>query len=158
MKKLIAILLSFTIIFTLGIPAFAAEEEAEAQQITEEEILDIVTSEEFKETLEEEGYDVEEFEDKIESGDYEIIEDSEAPLTYKDRITFTMELSGEIFSLSLGAFLMSGTMGLVFPGLIILTLPLGVVLFVMGTGVFVTSPVLALFFTDDYIRENSYNF
>lgn len=158
MKKLIAILLSFTIIFTLGIPAFAAEEEAESQQITEEEILDIVTSEEFVEVLEEEGYDVEEFEDKIESGDYEIVEDSEAPLTYKDRITFTMELSGEILLLGFSAFIMSGTMGLIFPGLIILTLPLGVVLCVAGAATFVVSPVLALFFTEDYIRENSYNF
>ena len=158
MKKLIAILLSFAIAFTLGIPAFAAEEESETPRITQEEILDIVASEEFKETLEEEGYDVEEFEEKMENGDYEIIEDSEDPLTYKDRFAFVMKLSDDLFTLSISSFVMSGTMGLVFPGLIIITLPLGVFLFVMGTGTIIASPVIALIFSEDYIRESSYGF
>lgn len=77
MKKLIAILLTFTIIFTLGIPAFASDAETESPQITEEEILDIIQSEEFEEALEEEGVDAEEFEENIENGDYVIVEDEE---------------------------------------------------------------------------------
>lgn len=77
MKKFIAVLLTFTIVMTLGIPAFASDGEAEALQVTEEEILDIVTSDDFKEALEEEGVDVEEFEENIENGDYVIVEDEE---------------------------------------------------------------------------------
>ena len=66
MKKVIAVLLTFTIVMTLGIPAFASDGEAEAPQVTEKEILDIVTSDDFKEALEEEGVDVEEFEENNE--------------------------------------------------------------------------------------------
>ena len=77
MKKLIAILLSLTIAFTLGIPAFASEETDEIPVATEAEILDIIESEEFKDALEEEGVDVDEFEEKIEDGDYVIVEDEE---------------------------------------------------------------------------------
>ena len=77
MKKLIAILLSLTIAFALGIPAFASEEAEEIPAAREEEILDIIESEEFKEALEEEGVDVEDFEEKIEDGDYVIVEDEE---------------------------------------------------------------------------------
>lgn len=73
--------------FTLGIPAFAAEEETEITQelheeieeptVTEEEILDIVTSDEFEKALEEEGIDADEFEEKLEDGDFVIVEDEE---------------------------------------------------------------------------------
>lgn len=157
MKKIIAFLLVFTVMFTFGVPAFAAEETTETPQITEEEILDIVTSDEFKETLEEEGYDVEEFEEKIESGDYEIIEEDERSLTYKDRFTFVMELSGELFILSFSTGIMSGTMGLIFPGLIFFTLPIGVLLFIAGVGTVVTSPILALILPESYILENTYH-
>ncbi len=77
MKKLIAILLTFTVVFTLGIPAFASDGEAETPQVTEENVLDIIQSEEFKEALEEDGVDVDEFEDNIENGDFIIVEDEE---------------------------------------------------------------------------------
>ena len=60
MKKLIAILLTFTIVTALGIPAFASDSEAETPQVTEEEISDIIQSDEF-----------------IENGDYIIVEDEE---------------------------------------------------------------------------------
>ena len=60
MKKLIAILLTFTTVTALGIPAFASDGEAEIPQVTEEEISDIIQSDEF-----------------IENGDYIIVEDEE---------------------------------------------------------------------------------
>lgn len=60
MKKLIAILLTFTTVTALGIPAFASDSEAEIPQVTEEEISDIIQSDEF-----------------IENGDYIIVEDEE---------------------------------------------------------------------------------
>ncbi len=76
MKKLIAILLTFTVVFTLGIPAFASDAETETPQITEE-ILDVIQSDEFKENLEDNGIDAEEFEENIGNGDYIIVEDEE---------------------------------------------------------------------------------
>ena len=60
MKKLIAILLTFTTVAALGIPAFASDAETETPQVTEEEISDIIQSDEF-----------------IENGDYIIVEDEE---------------------------------------------------------------------------------
>ncbi len=63
MKKLIAIILSFTIALTVGIPAFASEDEIFIPDITQEEIDD--------------SSDVEEGE---ENGDLPAIEDNE-PLT-----------------------------------------------------------------------------
>ena len=60
MKKLIAILLTFTTVTALGIPAFASDAETETPQVTEEEISDIIQSDEF-----------------IENGDYIIVEDEE---------------------------------------------------------------------------------
>ena len=60
MKKLIAILLTLTTVTALGIPAFASDSEAEIPQVTEEEISDIIQSDEF-----------------IENGDYIIVEDEE---------------------------------------------------------------------------------
>lgn len=148
MKKFIAVLLTFTIVMTLGIPAFASDGEAEALQVTEEEILDIVTSDDFKEALEEEGVDVEEFEENIENGNFEIIDNKE--MSYKDKLGFVVDLSDELFALSFGSGLMGGTMGLVFPGLIILTVPLGIILFVAGVGTLVTSPVIALVAPDSF--------
>lgn len=148
MKKFIAVLLTFTIVMTLGIPAFASDGEAEAPQVTEEEILDIVTSDDFKETLEEEGIDVEEFEENIENENFEIIDNKE--MSYKDKLGFVVDLSDELFALSFGSGLMGGTMGLVFPGLIILTVPLGIILFVAGVGTLVTSPVIALVAPDSF--------
>ncbi len=148
MKKFIAVLLTFTIVMTLGIPAFASDGEAEAPQVTEEEILDIVTSDDFKEALEEEGVDVEEFEENIENGNFEIIDNKE--MSYKDKLGFVVDLSDELFALSFGSGLMGGTMGLVFPGLIILTVPLGIILFVAGVGTLVTSPVIALVAPDSF--------
>ena len=63
MKKLIAILLTFTTVAALGIPAFASDAETETPQVTETEILDIIQSEEFGENPE--------------NGDYIIVEDEE---------------------------------------------------------------------------------
>ena len=91
MKKFIAVLLTFAIIFTLGIPAFAAEEGAaedavitqelhedvETPAITEEEIKDILDSEEVREELEENGVDVDEILDS-EYTQYEYIKDFSA--------------------------------------------------------------------------------
>lgn len=148
MKKIIAVLLTFTIVMTLGIPAFASDGEAEAPQVTEKEILDIVTSDDFKEALEEEGVDVEGFEENIENGNFEIIDNKE--MSYKDKLGFVVDLSDELFALSFGSGLMGGTMGLVFPGLIILTVPLGIILFVAGVGTLVTSPVIALVAPDSF--------
>ena len=47
MKKLIAILLTFTTVAALGIPAFASDAETETPQVTEAEILDIIQSDEL---------------------------------------------------------------------------------------------------------------
>lgn len=91
MKKFIAVLLTFAVIFTLGIPAFAAEEGAaedavitqelhedvENPEITEEEIKDILDSEEVREELEENGIDVDEILEN-ESSQYEYIKDYSA--------------------------------------------------------------------------------
>jgi hypothetical protein len=63
MKKLIAILLTFTTVAALGIPAFASDAEAETPQVTEAEILDIIQSDELGENPE--------------NGDYIIVEDEE---------------------------------------------------------------------------------
>ena len=63
MKKLIAILLTFTTVAALGIPAFASDAETETPQVTEAEILDIIQSDELGENPE--------------NGDYIIVEDEE---------------------------------------------------------------------------------
>ena len=63
MKKLIAILLTFTTVAALGIPAFASDAETETPQVTEAEILDIIQSEELV--------------GNPENGDYIIVEDEE---------------------------------------------------------------------------------
>lgn len=63
MKKLIAILLTFTTVAALGIPAFASDAETETPQVTETEILDIIQSDELGENPE--------------NGDYIIVEDEE---------------------------------------------------------------------------------
>lgn len=92
-KKFIAVLLTFAIIFTLGIPAFAAEEgaaedaaitqelheendtpEITEPEITEEEIKEILDSEEVREELEEEGIDVDDILEN-ENTQYEYIKD-----------------------------------------------------------------------------------
>lgn len=84
MKKFIAVLLTLTLTMALGMPAFATSESAassdaqtENPAVTEEEILDIMQSEEMKNILEEEGVSSEEVEEEIENGDYIVFEDRE---------------------------------------------------------------------------------
>ena len=78
MKKFIAILLALTIITAFGVPAFATDEATPTDSTaSEEEILEYIATEDFKENLEEEGVDVEEFEEKLGNGDYVIVEDEE---------------------------------------------------------------------------------
>lgn len=149
MKKLIAILLTFTIIFTLGIPAFASDAETESPQITEEEIFDIIQSEEFEEALEEEGIDAEEFEENIGNGDYKIIDD-DYEMSYEDKLFYAVSLSDELFALSLSVEALGGILGVVSPGLILVTIPVGIILFVCGVGTIVTSPVIALVAPDSF--------
>lgn len=149
MKKLIAILLTFTVVFTFGIPAFASDAETESPQITEEEILDIIQSDEFEDALEEEGIDVEEFEENIENGDYEIIDD-DYEMTYEDKLLYVVSLSDELLVLSFGSGALGGILGVVSPGLILVTIPVGIILFVCGVGTIVTSPVIALVAPDSF--------
>ena len=75
MKKLLAILLSMVLVFTLGTSAFATEYEAETPDINQEEILDPDTSEE----VEEDETTDEEYEEDEE--DFEEEEEERGPLT-----------------------------------------------------------------------------
>lgn len=82
MKKFIAVLLTFTIVMTLGIPAFAAEETEPVQDIVTEDqplnpdevIKDIIDSDSFKDVIEDEDIDGEIIEDAIENEEYEVID------------------------------------------------------------------------------------
>lgn len=81
MKKLIAILLTFTIVMTLGMPAFAAEETEFVQDaVTEEQLLnpdevieDIIDSDGFKDVIEDADIDGGIIEDAVENEEYEVI-------------------------------------------------------------------------------------
>ena len=80
MKKIIAVLLTLALTMAFGMPAFATDEATPADPtVSEEEILEYIETEEFKESLKEEGVDVEEFEEKLENGDYVIVEPGEDP-------------------------------------------------------------------------------
>lgn len=135
MKKFIAILLSLSIIFTLGIPAFAAEEETEITQelheeieeptVTEEEILELLESEEVQEKLEEEGIDVDDIIEN-ENLEYEYLKDYSAfDLIAEQSATFLVYADEYIY-------------GIIFT-------PLGIgVLCVIFTGALPLAPVLMI--------------
>ena len=114
MKKIIAILLSLSIVFTLGIPAFAAEEETEITQelheeiveptVTEEDILELLESEEVQEKLEEEGIDVDDIIENENFG-YEYLKDYSAfDLIAEQSKTFLVYAGEYIFEIIISPF------------------------------------------------------
>lgn len=156
MKKIFAILLALSIAFTLGIPAFAAEEESAADEITQEEILEIVQSEEFKDVLEEEGIDSEEIEGIIKEGDYTVVEES-GKKSYPEKVVIVAQ-SG-LSNIGTGLLFIAGGSLFNLPtwiippigaSLLLAGLPLGLIITVAGLGELVGSPIIAIFSGDNY--------
>ncbi len=121
-------------------------------EISTEDILDYIQSEEVQDALEGVGVDIEEFEEELENGDI-IITDEPDELTYGDRIQIIVD-DGK-WALVYGAIcLVGGTvlnpvMWIIPPvgaALLVAGIPLGLLMTVIGAGKIITSPFAALFF------------
>lgn len=152
MKKIVAIMLTFTIIFTLGIPAFATDTATPSDPVIPgDEITDFIQSEEVQDALEDAGIDSEIVEEEFESGEIYVTDDPEE-LTYKDKVLLILGESKWAFIYS-GICIVFGSIlnpvAWIFPPLgatlLVAGLPLGVVLAIAGIGKIITSPIAALF-------------
>ena len=119
--------------------------------ISDEEVLDLIESEEVRDALEDAGIDSETVEEEIENGEIFVTDDPEE-LTYKDKVLLILGESKWAFLYS-GICIVFGSIlnpvAWIFPpagaALLVAGLPLGVVLAIAGIGKIITSPIAALF-------------
>lgn len=151
MKKILSIILCLTVSFTMMIPAFAADENTEPEAlITEDELLEVIESEEVQDAFEASGVDTEEIEDAIENGEV-IITDDPADLAYSDKLVLLVDEGKWLLSYGticlLGGTIFNPVAWIIPPAgaaLLIAGLPLGILLTIAGLGTIITSPVTAL--------------
>ncbi len=170
MKKLIAILLTFTIVFTLGMPAFAAEETEPVQDAAAEETLnpedvieDITGSEEFKEIIGDLGIDEEIIEDAIENETYETIylSQDEYDELRKNAALKSIEDAGLLFLDSIGLLLLIPATPffffIPFAGPFLMIIPLAApVLLLIGIAGLIGSPFAAIDIYKNFEPDFSY--
>lgn len=157
MKKFIATVLAAATLFSISVPAFATDAEEETEPvITEEEILEIIETEEVQDALEDSGIDTEEIEDAIENDEFEIIDDPKE-LTYGDKVQILVDDGLWIISCGI-VFFLGGTifnpLVWIFPpagaGLLVAGVPLGIAAAIVGIGEIITAPIAAIFTDDSY--------